>query len=272
MRTHVIILAQGLQKRLPTLTVAKQMLPLPACGDTPILHRTVLQLWHALETSPLRVRFDSPASRITIVAWFHLMEQLIHDGVKLGRVDVGLPGSLGVTYHPDAQTLIDPGNSSLKGIEHYLRGPAGAELRAREKFDRTVVLFGDVVYSWACLRAIIEGTHWHMGFVGTSDLSTSGGELWGLSWERTAEHIMLQCLDAAITKHPPFAEYQCGQMRRWLWEIDKVIDGGPPPIPRTWYRPIDDYTRDIDLPEHVRQLDTLSAAAAADDLVNGVTW
>jgi hypothetical protein len=39
-----------------------------------------------------------------------------------------------------------------------------------------------------------------------------------------------------------------------------------------FYQAVDDYTRDIDLPEHVSNLVQLSAYAAADDRHNGVVW
>jgi hypothetical protein len=90
---------------------------------------------------------------------------------------------------------------------------------------------------------------------------------------------MRQALERALANHPPFEEYQPGQMRRWLWEIDKYIDGpfagGPWPDGvnrRTWYSAIDDYTRDIDLPEHVRELGRLSELAAADDRAHDLVW
>lgn len=273
MNTHVIILAQGAQKRLPNLPLPKQMLRLPGCGDVPILHRTLRQIWNLMGGV-------SADDRVTVVTWLPLMEELaslaldVEDPAKL----MSLPGcadAMPWTFTPSTTTLIDPGNSSLKGIANYLddhrRATAGV-------YERTVVLLGDVVYSWACLRAIFEMTHWRCGFVGTSDLSPSGGELWGVSWQRTAEHTMFSALACALDNHPKFREYQPGQMRRWLWEIDKLIDGphvvpgNVGQAPRTWYRAIDDYTRDIDLPEHVDMLGQLSAAARDDDAENGVTW
>ncbi len=275
MSTHVIILAQGSQKRLPELTVAKQMLPLPACGNTPILYRTIRQLFQLLDVqsvlSPRPGAWPSaiPSLRdmplIRVVTWFPLVEQVIRDGIEVGNRTI---------FHPSMTMLADPGNSSLRGVSRYLSSPETSEIVNAREYDRTVVLLGDVVYSWACLRAILTGTHWRMGFVGTSDLSRDGGELWGLSWEKTAEEPMLHSLNDALAAHPKFTEYQPGQMRRWLWAFEGFMhrELGQAVEPRNWYVPIDDYTRDIDLPEHVKQLGALSEHAAADDLANGVTW
>lgn len=281
MRTFVVILAQGSQKRLPELTVAKQMLPLPACNNVPILHRTIRQVWALLAPTMT----EGSPNRISVVTWRELSEQIATYGIPI--VPVGTPNwidglhhqitreaantlDVAMRYHPMVKTLPDPGNSSLKGIAEYLRH---AQIVIGQ-YDRVVVLLGDVVYSWACLRAILDGTHWHMGFVGTSDLSRDGGELWGLSWEKTAEEPMLHSLSDALARHPKFTEYQPGQMRRWLWAFDEFMhrEFGQAMEPRNWYVPIDDYTRDIDLPEHVKQLGALSEHAAADDRENGVAW
>lgn len=284
--THVIILAQGQQKRLASLPVAKCMLKLPACREIEIIKRTLRQLWYLLEMQhnggldPA----DSPVRhhhRICVVTWPQVSEHLLRFG---SVIDIGRERA--ITFYPHTETLTEPGNSSLKGIDRYLR--RFHEQPYRPAFERTVVLFGDVVYSWACLRMILEGTHWHCGFVGTRDLSQAAGELWGLSWEPTAEQVMLQALLAALGRHPPFAEYQPGQMRRWLWEIGRCIDGSlantvadgeyaraigaPTGAKPTWYRACDDYTRDIDLPEHVEMLQLLSECARLDDDQNGVTW
>jgi hypothetical protein len=259
-KTHVIILCQGKQSRLPGLPVAKQMLPLPACGDVPILHRTIRQLWRLLGMAEAVA--DSP---ITVVGSLAMSESLIsaYGGV---RVDDS------VIYHPNTQTLRDPGNSSLRGIDRYLSLPPSAMV-VRE-WDRRVVLLGDVVYSWACLRTILDvsaitGTN----FVGTSDLSRSAGELWGIAWTAAADRDMRAALAEALMKHPPFEEYQPGQMRRWLWAQDDLYADRARMTERPWFRAVDDYTRDIDLPEHVAMLPALSEAAKADDdAANGMNW
>lgn len=250
MNTHVIILCQGDQKRLPELHRPKQLLPLPACGDTLLLGRTLEQLYKLLQRD---------VTAITIVA----------------RHDPFADFWMREAFRPDVVELDDPGNSSLKGIARYL-----AEYRGSISYPRTVVLLGDVVYSWACLQTILApwvNSYPTYRFVGTKDLSTSGGELWGLSWHRDIDEFMRQRLGSAVASHPPFAEYQPGQMRRWLWQMPFVVNGALDTqirahIDAGTYVPVDDYTRDIDLPEHVRQLDELSKLAAADDKEHGLTW
>lgn len=268
---HVVILAQGEQRRLPELRLPKQLLTLPECNGETIIDRTLSQLamLHPHVTSE-GIKYVSQLS-ITVVC----ANELAYHVEAAGKS--GIYNSTGRVVSVDAYPLRLPGNSSLKGIARYLADQAGP-ISSHEDF-LTVVLLGDVVYSWACLRAILTPAHWGMGFVGTSDLSRSGGELWGLAWKPNARPAMMGTLRAALARHPPFEEYQPGQMRRWLWEVDTFIHGGgnidvaaADPMPRTWYTAIDDYTRDIDLPEHVNSLHKLSELANADDKANGLIW
>ena len=245
MHTEVIILAQGSQKRLGMAHGYKQLLPLPACGGMPILTRTLHQLQHNM---PI----------ITLVASNELMN--------------GIPGGFGFGSISRVDThvsLENPGNSSLKGIARYLelRGPNHSALR-------TVVLLGDVVYSWHCLHEIFALSRTY-GFVGTSDLSAGGGELWGVAWTRDFEDTMLSDLGDALLRHPPFDdEYQPGQMRRWISGMKRgAIETHVFNMRRTGhYVAVDDYTRDIDLPAHLALLPKLSESAAADDHVNNAPW
>lgn len=244
---EVIILAQGNQTRLRGLSGYKQMQPLPSCGGAPILARTLQQL----------CRIVNERSTITMVAW-----------PGLGQFELrGQSGESAPEYRH--VTLPSPGNSSLKGISRYL------ELRGeRHTFSSTLVLLGDVVYSWACLDAIARsaGT-W--GFVGTSDLNGSRGELWGVAWDRDYETQMMSLLADAMLRHPPFDDdYQPGQMRRWIsgFRRGDLADHRDQLAASVHYRSIDDYTRDIDLPSHVSMLPALSMSAAADDAAHGMMW
>lgn len=255
MSTHVIILAQGTQSRMGDSTggLPKQLLSLPACGNHPILLRTLRQL-KALHHH-----------HITVVAWPEIHKALY-----------SWDGPPSVARHLtmfDAVTLPDPGNSSLKGLARYLEQ---LELTVRAtKPDRTIVLLGDVVYSWACLRALMDPAVSYR-FVGTSDISPSAGELWGVSFDLPGTTpVMLEALRQALAAHPPFEAYQPGQMRRWLWAVTRYVSLGQwtqPPKGADWYHAIDDYTMDVDLPEHVEKLDIVSSEAALDDREHGVTW
>lgn len=246
MRTEVIILAQGNQSRLRGMSGYKQMLALPDCGDTPILARTVQQL----------CRYLGEGDAITTVAWPTLG--------NLELVGTGRP-------LPDYRhlTLEDPGNSSLKGIARYLeRRGAG------HGFGATIVLFGDVIYSWDCLDTLMASRDaW--SFVGTADLSASGGELWGVVWGAEHEQHMKGSLADSLLRHPPFEdEYQPGQMRRWMsgWLRGDIAEHRDKLIKYGHYKSIDDYTQDIDLPAHVAMLPSLSRHANVDDVNHGMMW
>lgn len=251
---RVIILAQGEQRRLPDLKVPKQLLELPACDNVTILERTLLQVRRICSSNGTELR--NPM----VVAG---------DAIRLHA------RSLRPMWIPNVFTLDDPGNSSLKGIHRYLTGISAHDPVA----DHNVVLLGDVIYSWQCLRALLRSASFFstasmITFVGTSDLGASGGELWGVSWNDIADDQMMTMLDRAVRKHPQFDAYQPGQMRRWLWEYPEslALIGRPRTFSPDVYTAIDDYTRDIDLPEHVTQLPALSERAAEDDRLNGVVW
>jgi hypothetical protein len=248
MRTEVIILAQGSQRRLGMAHGYKQLLPLPVCGGMPILMRTLHQLSGYCDRD----------LNTTLVATDELM----------GAIPGGWGASV-LSMIDHHEELRAPGNSSLKGIARYL------ELRgAGHAATRTVVLLGDVVYSWHCLNEIFSMSRTY-GFVGTSDLSAGGGELWGVAWAREYENAMLRDLADALLRHPPFEdEYQPGQMRRWITGFKRgPIEDHVRSLRRTGhYADVDDYTRDIDLPEHLALLPKLSESAAADDHDNNAPW
>ena len=256
MKTHVIVLAQGSQTRLPNLPLAKQMIQLPACGHTPILHRTLYQVRN--------IAGDPPD--VTVVTWLPLMEQLQREPVRCPRRRVGDgPVTPDGFFFPRVDTLSSPGNSSLKGAGIYLE----TRYQGKAHPDRFVILLGDVIYSWACLRAIFmerEGWPSSIGFVGTSNISTSGGEIWGLTWCRRDEDEMMTALGRALEKHPKFKDYQPGQMRKWMWSLDPAFQN------TTQYSAIDDYTMDIDIPAHLQLVAGASVSAAIDDESHGVVW
>lgn len=274
MNTHVIILAQGQQSRLPALTVAKQMLPLPACGGTPILHRTIRQVAALVDgvvlthDEAMRIARDNRIARqrtmVSVVCWLPGAEHLSRVGVKVSEA---------LRYYPNVQTLRDPGNSSLKGLQRALDvlGSAGpVDLPA----DRMVVLLGDVVYSWACLRAILDVRQGE-SFAGTRNLSRGGGELWGVAWSRSSDAEIRRQLEAALREHPPFDDtYQPGQLRRLLWSLTESRRSRAEryELDVPWFTAVNDYTMDIDVPEHVLELPRLSKAAAEDDAREGLTW
>lgn len=252
MTTHVIILAQGTQRRMGPGAGLKQLLPLPACGNTPIIARTIRM-----------VQAMIPRSHPIVVGWSSL----------IGEVAAQFAGSF------SSYQLRDPGNSSLRGLARYLSEtrtvPWLPMSLSQTPPVRTIVLLGDVVYSWACWQAIHALAMNGHGFVGTRNLSADTGELWGVGWSASYEDHMLGELGDALKRHPPFEdEYQPGQLRRWVmgWNrgdlrarVDKLITAGT-------YTPIDDYTMDVDLPAHIPLLTPASQAACEDDRTKGITW
>jgi hypothetical protein len=174
------------------------------------------------------------------------------------------------TVTPSYVELATPGNSALRGVGRYL------EQRDRDnrRYDHTIVLLGDVVYSWECLRAI-----WQIskigGFVGTRHLALDKGDLWGVGWSRALNDRMMLDLRDALLRHPPFEdEYRHGQLRRWVsgFRRGDLADHVIKMQKVEAYTAIDDYTHDIDFPGDLVLLPDLSAAAAADDAKHGVIW
>jgi len=243
--TEVIILAQGPQRRLGNHTGPRQLLPLPACGGAPILSRTLRQLSEI-----------GSQARVTVVAEYSLTDALF----QVAKWPV----------HATSVELSVPGNSALKGIARYL------ELRESQgrRYRRTIVLLGDVVYSWDCLLEI-----WQMsdeyGFAGSRDLSLSKGDLWGAGWSRPCEDHMLTTLRDALLRHPPFDDDpEPGQLRRWISGMQRG-DLADHIVKLCWaghYAYVDGYTHDIDIPHDLLLLPELSALAAKDDAQHGLIW
>lgn len=279
MTTHVIILCQGTQKRMRTLPMAKQLLPLSGCGGVPILARTLCQL----------EKLGGYA--VTVVGWPNLRDDMLGqlEGLHAAAAPVRSPGivyaALGRLDY-EFSSMSDPGNSSLRGISRYLkqsepdRSDDGTRDRSagtddpRHTGGPTIVLLGDVVYSWKCLRALGSMSA-GMGFVGTSDITESTGELWGVAWAKQWHRFMMKDLDDGMLRHPPFQdEYQPGQMRRWMvgWHRGRLADRVGELQRQGSFMPVDDYTMDVDLPEHIAKLEGASLMAANDDRMNGLVW
>lgn len=241
---EVIILAQGPMDRMSrhwgrsgVSAAVPELQPLPACGMIPVIMRTMKQA--------ARLGADRPA----LITW--------------DRVNASITGNARWTQLPE------PGNSALKGIARYL------EIREQQgrRYERTIVLLGDVVYSWACLEAI-WGVSKTFGFVGTKDLSMEAGELWGVAWSRGSEDRMIAGLRDALLRHPLGDEYHPAQLRRWVtgWQRGRLEDHVGKLRRTGAYIDVDDYTHDIDVPMNLVMLPDLSWAAAADDAEHGIRW
>lgn len=260
MSTEVIILAQGTQSRMGRDVGYKQLLPLPHCAGVPILVRTLMQIQSMFERS-----------RISVVTWHDIMQALDAPCQNEPWRHVLRSTCVAASASVHHVELADPGNSSLKGIARYLENRGDLTANWTES---TIVLLGDVVYSWACLASLRVMAD-RCGFVGTTNLSSSGGELWGVAWHRRHRDGMLAELRDALLRHPPFDDtYQPGQLRRWLvgWRRGDVSDAVTRLTHAGHYRPIDDYTMDVDLPQHIPLLEAASRAAAIDDEQHDLVW
>lgn len=250
---NVIILAQGTQQRMGRGAPRKQLLPLPACNGVPIIARTIRQLMH---------RFSGGETlRIDLITW----------GEVAAEVERGAYFPLDGRQAGDLRyvELPNPGNSSLRGIARYLEGQP-----SDRGFGWTVVLLGDVVYSWACLDALVACSARHV-FAGTSDLTASTGELWGVGWGSSMEDCMIADLRDAVLRHPPFEDtYQPGQLRRWItgWRRGDLRDHVRQRRGYGAYADVDDYTMDVDLPAHMSLLEAASVSALEDDAMHGLHW
>lgn len=175
-------------------------------------------------------------------------------------------------------TFEQPRNSSLRGIADTMCALAcdGDLPLDRKELDlQIVVLFGDTVYTWECLRELMRSGADGHGFVVSGDLSRSSGEVWGLSWCMKHDVMMCNALAAALRHHPPVNNtYQVGQMRRWLFELcgGDIGNIGEHAVCIPNAESPDDYTRDIDVPAHLKLLPELAAKALADDRKEGLLY
>lgn len=277
--THVIILAQGRQTRMGEMTRPKQLLPLPAhvaadVQNMRILDRTIAQVSRILIGDAENVIDASRAVRShgVVVVGNHRLR----DAEPRGHVPLGpdIDGWVDFGVSAEVYTLAEPGNSSLAGVSRLLTEIDDNEYG--DQFQRRIILLGDVVYSWACLEKLFRPEDaGDVTFCGTPDLDRERGELWGVAWyRRTSEKMMHNTLSQALAASSKADDdvYQPGQLRHWLFAVDRHLanprEGGLGE--REWFVPIDDYTVDVDLPEHLIDLARSSLQALQDDKEHGL--
>lgn len=285
--THVIILAQGSQSRMGPFfnKIPKQVLPLSAhisagARNIRVIDRTIAQVVKILSggaSTPDAVQRAMTPHGIVVIG-DRKMREVHHPRGDFLLMANELDERVYYGVSPEVFTLHDPGNSSLKGLarvlDHASRTPGVPE-------GRTVVLLGDVLYSWNCLEALFcPADVRDVTFAGTSDLGPGDGELWGISWFKSTAKLIGGAIDIGLTNHSKFEdEYQPGQLRHVLWAVDRHLnpngmvrkDEKPGQWPaRDWFVPIDDYTMDVDLPDHIAKLARHSFLAWADDKEHGL--
>jgi len=148
------------------------------------------------------------------------------------------------------ETLRQPGSCVLDGLAQttHLWGT-----------ERTIILLGDVFYSDDAMDRIFDDLG-GLVFFGTKDLSRTHGEVFALSFSRTASFAVIKALGEVLCRQEPQPDYQGGHLRNLLWQIQGSYQLGAygkwTPDKR-FYHVIDDHTTDFDTPEDLDKIPAL---------------
>lgn len=229
---NVLLMCQGEQRRLAQLGQPKQLVEI---NGEPMLARTarlVRQQWSDAE--------------ITVIG-----------GGAFGHA--ALAAKIG------HRMLADPGRCIIEGI--LASRDLWATRDASATPGRTVILLGDVIWSRAALGRLLADFSHALRFAGTSDLSSSRGEVFGVSFDDPAFVVDLAATCPCRRANRSFALQQGGHLRRLLWWAQHRL-GLVPQDDRTWchqlYQVVDDYTDDLDTPADLARLPELEAADRAE--------
>ena len=161
--------------------------------------------------------------------------------------------------------MIDPGRCIVDGIL------ATRDLWAGERVvGRTAIVLGDVVWSRAALRSLVDDPR-TLVFAGTPDVSSSRGEVFGMTFDAPGWVSYLADTCPCRSANRSFSLQQSGHLRRLLWWAQHELNLHPfavNGIDQTWhpsvYLPVTDYTDDIDTPADVAALPALEEADNAE--------
>ena len=247
MTATIFLMCQGEQKRLANLGYPKQLVYL---NGEPLLHRTLRQLRNHLCTHD---------ADIYIVA---RQDPLFHNAGKIGdaySTELAVPG---ICIVDGIREVFDP-----KRVESMIRMRDGYD---GTKIERWYVMLGDVAWTDDALASFVQDER-GLVFAGTSDVSLSQGEVFGLATSDPA--YVRDLADTCPCRVAPdgpvmqFRKQMGGHLRRLLWHaqtrLGQVSAAGLRRAPdRTWspalYLPIDDATDDIDTPADVANLGLLA--------------
>jgi hypothetical protein len=220
MKRLFIFMCQGRQSRLPDLLTPKQLV---SCGGVPLLERTINYL-----------------RRVTT------SDMLVVGPTHLGFLDICS------RYDASLFTQDDPGLCVNVGVENSVRFWAG--------YDRVHVMLGDVIFSKDALDKTIDDDR-DISFTCSSDISPGEGEIFAMSLKPDSMEgqYTTQALRAGYCRHTDTRLYQCGHLRRLLWlhcnSSKFAIKKRDREAPHVVF--VDDYTRYIDYPEDLANLDSV---------------
>lgn len=146
-------------------------------------------------------------------------------------------------------SLEDPGHCVLTGIQlvkDYWK-------------DGGVILLGDVIYSIPCLVSLLRSNR--VLFVGTEDLSSSTGELFGMHISPEGAEEIIWALEGAgihCMRNPP-VEPQGGHLRGLLWQLAGDSSRNPNARNTPLFLSVKnfghpDYTIDLDSPDSLLRI------------------
>ncbi len=233
--TVVFLMCQGEQKRLANLGYPKQLV---VVDGTTLLERTIRQI---------RAYPPTRDAHIEII------------GRRAGFDDVGLgmndPQS---GFLMPIRELADPGLCIVDGI----RATLAPVLTQNWVPTRWFILLGDVAWSDYAIEQLLADRR-DLVFAGTSDVSRSVGEVFGLGFDDyLALAELADTCPCRVGKHGALLslgqQQRGGHLRRLLWWAMERRGLKPEKRSQTWapaiYLPIDDGTDDIDTPKDVENI------------------
>lgn len=149
--------------------------------------------------------------------------------------------------------LLRPGLCILQGIEEvrHLWSPD----------DRTVILFGDTIYSIACLERLISSTM-PVAITGTRYVNGSCGELFGMAFGQDGVRMVSEAIsNRSCTDHGAIG--QPGHLRLIMPELVRYDMSCE-------YLIVDDYTDDLDEPIDVEVMQKWRGGCAYLDVLHGL--
>lgn len=246
MKTQILILCNGQQRRLPMLPHPKHMLEV---GGEPIIERTIRLLYELQPGGAWAAGVIGPAAFDAAIEQSRA-QQPREEAWRISRFRAEDPG----------HCIVD-GILAARATWHDPEFPVA----------RRVILLGDVVWSRAALTKVLAETR-PLVFAGTPVLTAAQGEVFALVFDNP-QHVKNLCetcpcrMDGKRVR--TFPHPRGGHLRRLLWHAQEARGRFEAMGSQTWdpalYLPIDDWTDDVDTPDDVARLPTLAQFIAIED-------